>query len=98
MINNNYLFNITVDEFKQIIDSIIKDNLNNKGLKNKKEILSKKLISIKDISKHFSVSKPTIYKWKRCGILPPPIKMGGRVYYFKYQIEKILNNKTDGSK
>ena len=69
MINNNYLFNITVDEFKQIIDSIIKDNLNNKGLKNKKEILSKKLLSIKDISKHFSVSKPTIYKWKRCGKL-----------------------------
>ncbi len=81
---------ITPRELEILIEKSIKKVLVVKT----KESLSKTLISIKDITKHFGVSKPTIYKWKRCGILPEPIKVGGRVYYLKAQVEDLLISKS----
>jgi excisionase family DNA binding protein len=47
------------------------------------------LITISQLIKLFSTSRPTIYAWIDKKLLNP-IKIGGRVYFNKQDIEKLL--------
>jgi excisionase family DNA binding protein len=47
------------------------------------------LITISQLTKLFSTSRPTIYAWIDKKLLNP-IKIGGRVYFNKQDIEKLL--------
>ena len=48
------------------------------------------------IAKKWIEAKKQVEKWKSTEILPAPIKRGGRVYYLRSQIEKMLNDQKGG--
>jgi excisionase family DNA binding protein len=87
MNNNIPLFNLTVQQFIDIMNTLINTKL---SFRKKRENQLEKLMSIKDVCKYFSISKPTIYKWVRLEILPTPLKIGGLVYFKMKDIEKVI--------
>lgn len=48
-----------------------------------------KLLKITEVCKLFSVTKPTVYKWCKDGILKPS-KIGNRVFYEKKEILELI--------
>jgi excisionase family DNA binding protein len=84
------IFNLKVSELKELIKVVLNEGLHNLPIKEKQDLLKKKLITLKEITQIFKVSKQTVYKWIKCNVLPPSIKVGGRVYFFRSEIEKVL--------
>ena len=84
------LFNLSVEQLEQLISKAVGEKLQHLPIKEKQELLNKKLITLKEITQIFKISKPTVYKWERMDFLPPSIKIGGGVYYFRSEIEKLL--------
>ncbi len=88
--NDDQIFNLKVCELKELIKVVLEEGLHKLPIKEKQELLNKKLITLKEITQIFKISKPTVYKWERIDFLQPSIKIGGRVYYFRSEIEKLL--------
>lgn len=93
MNKNMSSFNLTVEQLEQLISKVVGEKLKHLPIKEKQEFLNKKLITLKEITQIFKISKPTVYKWERMGYLPPSIKIGGRVYYYRSEIEELLTKK-----
>ena len=87
------IFNLTVNELKELIKVVLEKELHKLPVKEKQDLLVKKLVTLKEITQIFKISKPTVYKWERMGCLPPSIKIGGRVYYYRSEIEELLTKK-----
>lgn len=49
---------------------------------------NRKLISPRELAERWDVSKPTIYRWQRSGVLDP-IRIGGSVRFALDQVEEI---------
>lgn len=80
---------LSENDLKQIISQCIKDELStyfssNKGAKSQLDMLS-----MKDLCEQMKVSKPTIIKWTRLGLLKAH-RIGRRVLYKREEIEKSL--------
>jgi predicted DNA-binding transcriptional regulator AlpA len=76
-----YIHTLTIDEFKTILHEFSKSFL--KEMKSDLQESFKKetnLVNIKVIMEKLQVTKPTIYNWKKKGIIKPE-KVGGKVYY-----------------
>jgi predicted DNA-binding transcriptional regulator AlpA len=58
----------------------------------------KALISQKEIAAYFDVSLVTIHKWRKNGLLPSPIKQGGKVFFSKAEIERLVQQRKGGGK
>ena len=91
--NEDQIFNLKVSELKELIKVVLKEGLHKLPIKEKHDLLKKKLVTLKEITEIFKISKPTVYKWERMDFLPPSIKIGGRVYYFRSEIEKLFTKK-----
>jgi len=55
------------------------------------------IITPGELMKTLNICKGTELAWRQSGILPPPVKLGRRVYYRASDIEKrfiILNQET----
>jgi predicted DNA-binding transcriptional regulator AlpA len=90
--NDKQIFSLFVSDLEEIIRRVFQET--HKQLPEKKEKLTKNLVTLKEITQIFKISKPTVYKWERMDYLPTSIKIGGRVYYYRSEIEKLLT-KTD---
>lgn len=44
-------------------------------------------MSISEVAQMLGVSRYTIWKWARAGLLPVPVRIGGRQYYLKSEME-----------
>ena len=98
MIENKLLIHFTQSDLRKMIQEEVKKALVISGLTNKREIaLSRELLTRKDVANLFRITLPTVEKWRSAEILPAPIKRGGRVYYLRSQIEKILIEKEGGN-
>ena len=87
---NLSLFNLTVSDFKKLIAHTFSEHFP----KREKEKSLPKLLTMSEVMIHFSITKPTIYKWVKFNILPEPLKIGGLVYFRKEDVElMIANNK-----
>lgn len=53
------------------------------------------LLTISDLTKKFSVSRPTIYSWIKKGLLKR-ISIGGRVLFDPNDIRTLIDNKKVG--
>ena len=91
--NDKQIFNLNVTELEELIGNVFEEKLQHLPVKEKQELLIRKLITLKEITQIFKISKPTVYKWERMGCLPPSIKIGGRVYYYRSEIEELLTKK-----
>ena len=88
--DNLSLFNLTVSDFKKLIAHAFSEHFP----KREKEKSLPKLLTMSEVMIHFSITKPTIYKWVKFKILPEPLKIGGLVYFRKEDVElMIANNK-----
>jgi len=93
--NDKQIFNLKVSELEELISKAIGEKLQHLPIKEKKELLTKKLLTLKEITQIFKVTKQTVYKWIKCNVLPQSIKVGGRVYFKRSEIDKIINQKNE---
>ena len=94
MQNNKLIFNLTTKELELLIGKAVKNVMKIMPVERKKEcvtnhIHSQALLPLKEVVGLFKITKPTAYKWMKCGVLPKPKKIGGRVYFKKIEILKI---------
>ena len=87
--DNLPLFNLTVSDLKKLLRLVFLEQFPKK----KKEKSIPKLLTMSEVMIHFSITKPTIYKWIKCSVLPVPLKIGGLVYFRREDIELIITNK-----
>ena len=84
---------LTIDEFLYLLKCINEEN--STVDRNVRISSSSELMKMSEVSEYFRVSLVTIHKWRKCKVLPPTIKKGGRVYFLRKQImesfEKITN-------
>jgi predicted DNA-binding transcriptional regulator AlpA len=52
------------------------------------------LIPRVEVAKLFGISLVTLAKWARLKILPKPVKLGGRVFYVREQINALIKSKV----
>lgn len=86
------------EELVSVLNDVLKDKLNllkenSKDLsKDEKEISKQiKLLSIDDVCKLFNVSRVTLNKWKKQGLIPYK-KMSRRVFFVEDDIYKSITN------
>lgn len=42
-----------------------------------------------EVAAHFNVSRTTIWRWVKTGVLPKPVKLGGLVRWRREEIEAV---------
>ncbi len=97
MQKNKLIFNLTTKELELLIGKAVKNVMKIMPVERKKEcvtnhIHSQALLTLKEVVGLFKITKPTAYKWMKCGVLPKSLKVGGRVYFYKSEILKIIDN------
>lgn len=83
---------LNVDDLLDMIDGCIKDALSIKEEAKTEQSEPEDLLSIEDIQKIFKVSKVTVHKWKKKGLIPF-YKMNRRVYFKKSEVIDSMNHK-----
>lgn len=83
---------LTAEELVKTIKDGIKDALSEKHTNSSNENQEEDLISIDDVQKIFRVSKVTIHKWKKQGLIPF-YKVNSRLYFKKTEILDSLQTK-----
>lgn len=84
--------NVPFDELADMIKDCVKQVISNQSLIPKKENLPEELLSFDDLIKIFNVSKVTLHKWKKKGLLPF-YKMNRRVYFKRSEVINSMNHK-----
>ena len=97
MDDNRHIVTLTVSELEEFLISRIIEEIKKASaiadLKPIKNDLINSLLPRKDVAKMFKISTVSLDKWKKAGLLPPPIKMAGRVYYLKSDIIELIKNR-----
>jgi excisionase family DNA binding protein len=83
---------MSADDLLGMIRDCIKDALTLKTQVTKPEPIPEDLLSIEDIQKVFRVSKVTVHKWKKKGLLPF-YKMNRKVYFKKSEVIDAMQHK-----
>ena len=83
---------LTAEELVKAIKDGIKDVLADNHTNSSKENQEEDLISIDEVQKIFKVSKVTIHKWKKQGLIPF-YKVNRRLYFKKTEILDSLQTK-----
>jgi hypothetical protein len=83
---------LDVDDLLGMIRGCIKDALTLKTQEKVPEPIPEDLLSIEDIQNVFKVSKVTVHKWKKKGLLPF-YKMNRKVYFKKSEVIDAMQHK-----
>ena len=89
---NTQIFNLTVTDLEVLIEKVVDKLLRQLKPKEQNSRINNRLISFKDVLEVFSISKPTARSWEKYGHLPRSIKIGGKLYYYRDEIEKLFKN------
>lgn len=92
MVQNVIFSSISVDDLLGMINECIKNAETLKTQGKNPEPVPEDLITIEDIQKIFKVSKVTVHKWKKKGLIPF-YKMNRRVYFKKSEVIDSMNHK-----
>lgn len=92
---NKLVVTLSVAELKAIIAETIGTEINNHKLSEplKTTIEPHQFMTRREVSNLFQVSLVTIDKWRRFSLLPKTIKLSGRTYFLRNEIEKLVANK-----
>jgi predicted DNA-binding transcriptional regulator AlpA len=85
------------ERLKFLIAKILREELG-ATLEDANKRKDKALISQKEIAAYFDVSLVTIHKWRKNGLLPSPIKQGGKVFFSKAEIERLVQQRKAGGR
>jgi excisionase family DNA binding protein len=83
---------LKVEDLIGMIADRIMSLLSLKAQEKTNEPLPEDLLSIEDIQKLFNVSKVTVHKWKKKGLIPF-YKMNRKVYFKKSEVISSMNHK-----
>lgn len=83
---------LRIEDLLGMIKESVRDALTVFPQENSKEDVPEDLLSIEDIQKVFKVSKVTIHKWKKKGLLPF-YKMNRKVYFKKSEVIDAMQHK-----
>ena len=89
---NQILTSLTAEELVRTIKDGIKDVLIEKHANSFQEDKEEDLLSIEDVQKIFRVSKVTIHKWKKLGLIPF-YKVNRKLYFKKSEVLDSLKDK-----
>ena len=89
---NAIFVQMTADDLCGMISECIKDALTLKSQEKVTDPIPEDLLSIEDIQKIFKVSKVTVHKWKKKGLLPF-YKMNRKVYFKKSEVIDAMQHK-----
>ena len=81
----NVMICVRLEDLKNFMSELIDDSLKQK----EKE---KELLSQNDVCQLFNITKPTLWRWKKEGILVPR-QIGRQIFYNRNDINKILYDK-----
>lgn len=86
---NSPIWQLTIEELQKMIEVVVCKAMagKEKVVQIKKEM---ELLSRKAVAKTFGISLVTLNKWKKLGLLPKPIKQGGKVLFIKSEIEDLI--------
>jgi hypothetical protein len=83
---------LNVDDLIDIIKKCVTDAVSLKPKEGANVPPSDDLLNIEDIQKIFNVSKVTVHKWKKKGLIPF-YKMNRKVYFKKSEVINSMNHK-----
>jgi hypothetical protein len=83
---------LSADDLRGMISECIKDALMLESKVKSPNPVPEDLLSIEDIQKVFRVSKVTVHKWKKKGLLPF-YKMNRKVYFKKSEVIDSMAHK-----
>jgi hypothetical protein len=83
---------LKVDDLIDLIKKCVADAVSLKIKEGIQDPPSDDLLNIEDIQKIFNVSKVTIHKWKKKGLIPF-YKMNRKVYFKKSEVISSMNHK-----
>lgn len=83
---------LKVDDLIDIIKKSVSDVISSKKTEASIDPPPEDLMNIEDIQKIFNVSKVTVHKWKKKGLLPY-YKMNRKVYFKKSEVIDSMSHK-----
>ncbi len=78
---------VPLEELKDIISNCVRDELNRSS--EKSSAPDNELLKIEDAVKIFKVSKVTLFKWRKQGILPFH-RISSRIYFKRHEVLDAL--------
>lgn len=89
------LITLNISDLKEIIRETMTELLVEKNKSSNNEDSKKKnlLLTRKEVAELFQVSTVSLDKWRSAGLLPDSIKMAGRVYYLKSEIDQMISER-----
>lgn len=84
--------NLSVEELSQIIKTCISGVINSNTKVDVSEKADDDLLTIEEIQSIFKVSKVTVHKWKKKGLIPF-YKMNRKVYFKKSEVMNSMCHK-----
>lgn len=90
--DERHIVTLKVSELEEIIKNAVKSELEEfkTSFSQNTEKEDNTLIPRLKVAEMFQISKVSLDKWRRKGLLPDPIKQGGRVYYLRSEIERMI--------
>ena len=89
---NSIFIQMTAEDLRGMISECIKDAMTLERQVKTPEPIPEDLLSIEDLQKVFKVSKVTVHKWKKKGLLPF-YKMNRKVYFKKSEVIDAMQHK-----
>ena len=90
--DSKVFISLTAEHLRGLISECTKDALTVERQEKVPERILEDLLSIEDIQKVFKVSKVTVHKWKKKGLLPF-YKMNRKVYFKKSEVIDAMQHK-----
>ncbi len=89
---NTILITLNGSELVELIKRGVLEALTTQSNAKETEPLSEDLLSIIDIQRLFNISKVTVHKWKKKGLIPF-YKMNRKVYFKKSEVISAMSHK-----
>lgn len=89
---NTVFTSLSIDELIDLIKKGVSEAISSNPKKESQQVVSDDLLNIEDIQKIFGVSKVTVHKWKKKGLIPF-YKMNRKVYFKKSEVIDSMAHK-----
>jgi predicted DNA-binding transcriptional regulator AlpA len=98
MKKDDLVVTLNIQEFRHMMAELIDERLAKAAPVQKPNKENTELISRLDVCNIFGVSKTTLDKWRRYGVLPTEVKIASRVYFKRDQIEELIRSQQRNRK
>lgn len=87
--NNESVVLLKVHELEVIIGDAVKNSIELSKKSVHEEEKNEELIARKDLARELMISLPTLRKYTVQGIVPKPVKIGGKIMYRRSEVESF---------